>query len=84
MVARLKGIQRAMENHYTKNFYTLESALMIELEDILEQEESLWMHKSICEWISSGDRNIHDVFGSTEWLNHSVFIPPTTIKRVFS
>ena len=57
LLARLNGIQHALEKFDSNRLLELESKLKTELETILSQEELLWYQKSRREWISCGDRN---------------------------
>ena len=57
ILARLNGIQKALESHHSDNLVKLETQLSKELNDILNQEELLWLQKSRCDWIQFGDRN---------------------------
>ncbi|KAH9673087.1 reverse transcriptase domain-containing protein [Citrus sinensis] len=57
ILARLAGIQRALEWHRSRNLMDLEMNLKRELESILSQEEILWYKKSRRDWIEFGDRN---------------------------
>ncbi|KAK8668906.1 hypothetical protein V6N13_106352 [Hibiscus sabdariffa] len=57
LMARLRGIQKALASHPSLFLHNLESELLLELESILNQEESIWRQKSRSEWISLGDRN---------------------------
>lgn len=56
-MARLNGIQHALEKFDSNWLLELESNLKMELETILSHEELLWYQKSRREWISCGDRN---------------------------
>ena len=57
ILARLAGIQRALEWHRSRHLMELEVTLKRELESILSQEEILWYQKSRRDWIEFGDRN---------------------------
>ena len=57
MLARLGGIQKAMETHSTPNLRNLEVELREELEDILLQEEVFLRQKSNSDFVNLGDRN---------------------------
>ncbi|KAK8691374.1 hypothetical protein V6N13_074885 [Hibiscus sabdariffa] len=57
IMARLRGIQKALCIKSSRFLINLESELMIELENILNQEELLWRQKSCSDWVISGDRN---------------------------
>ncbi|KAH9751256.1 putative ribonuclease H protein [Citrus sinensis] len=57
ILARLAGIQRALEWHKSRSLMDLEVTLKRELESILSQEEILWFQKSRRDWIEFGDRN---------------------------
>ncbi|KAF7827642.1 reverse transcriptase [Senna tora] len=57
LLSRLKGIQRAKERKFNHFLAKLEKELKQELEDILNQEETLWYQKVRCAWIKDGDRN---------------------------
>ncbi|PNY14872.1 ribonuclease H, partial [Trifolium pratense] len=55
--ARLKGIQRALEDIDSANLMRLQKELLASYEDILFQEETLWFQKSRENWIRLGSRN---------------------------
>lgn len=55
--ARLRGIQRALENIDSARLILLQNELLREYESILFQEESLWFQKSRDNWIKLGSRN---------------------------
>ncbi|KAH1064281.1 hypothetical protein J1N35_029268 [Gossypium stocksii] len=56
-IARIKGVQWALERKQTRNMRKLEFRLKQEVEMILDLEEPLWKQKSRCNWITEGDRN---------------------------
>ncbi|GMJ02918.1 hypothetical protein HRI_003961000 [Hibiscus trionum] len=55
--ARLGGIERALERRHSDHLYELARTLKVELEEILDMEESIWRQKARCEWVIGGDRN---------------------------
>jgi hypothetical protein len=55
--ARLRGIQRALENIDSANLIRLQKELLASYEDIMFQEETLWFQKSRENWIKLGSRN---------------------------
>jgi hypothetical protein len=55
--ARLRGIQRALENIDSANLMRLQKELLTSYENILFQEETLWYQKSREQWIKLGSRN---------------------------
>ncbi|KAK8709215.1 hypothetical protein V6N13_060240 [Hibiscus sabdariffa] len=57
MMARLRGVQRALCSRHSRFLKQLEDDLLIELESLLDQEEMLWRQKSCSDWIQLGDRN---------------------------
>ncbi|KAL4311561.1 hypothetical protein GQ457_01G024020 [Hibiscus cannabinus] len=57
LIARLKGIEKALESVYRPSLVRLELKFKQELEEVLDHEESLWYQKSRSEWIQLGDRN---------------------------
>ena len=57
VLARIGGLQRALETHSTPNLRKLEVELKQEYVNILLQEESLWKQRSTCNWNINGDRN---------------------------
>ncbi|KAE8707682.1 hypothetical protein F3Y22_tig00110377pilonHSYRG00054 [Hibiscus syriacus] len=57
IMARLRGVQRALYVRQTHFLNTLEENLLIDLEALLDQEELLWKQKSQSDWIHLGDRN---------------------------
>lgn len=54
-MARIGGIQKALEFDQTSNLIHLEGALKKNLENVLTQEEIMWYQKSRKEWINCGD-----------------------------
>lgn len=57
LLARLGGIQRALEVKYTRSLCHLENKLKKEMEEVLNQEEWFWHKKSRKDWALLGDRN---------------------------
>ncbi|XP_052290822.1 uncharacterized protein LOC127900258 [Citrus sinensis] len=57
LLARLGGIQRALEKYTSQGLLELELKLKTELEEVLIQEEIFWLQKSRKDWLLLGDRN---------------------------
>ncbi|KAL4367294.1 hypothetical protein GQ457_05G012860 [Hibiscus cannabinus] len=57
LLARLRGIDKALETSYRPSLVRLEERLKGELDVVLAQEESIWHQKSRALWINQGDRN---------------------------
>ena len=57
IMARLNGIQRAVAIKPSDFLLNLESELLKELDNVLNQEEEIWALKSRVNWIIQGDRN---------------------------
>ena len=57
ILARLGGIQRALENHNSRNLISLETQLRKDLDEVMAQEEIYWYQKARKDWIMLGDRN---------------------------
>ena len=57
LMARINGIQAALENYSSRGLMHLEAQLRKELEIVMGQEEILWWQKSRKDWIMHGDRN---------------------------
>ena len=55
MLARIGGLQCALETHSTPNLRKLEIKLKQEYVNILLQEEFLWKQRSTCNWNINGD-----------------------------
>ena len=58
VMARLSGVQKALRTHPSSSLLALENKLHSELNDILNQEEELWVQKSRINRLVHGDRNI--------------------------
>ncbi|XP_052287360.1 uncharacterized protein LOC127898893 [Citrus sinensis] len=59
LMARLGGIQRALEKYSSQGLLELELKLRTELEEVLTQEEIFWLQKSRKDWLLLGDRNTY-------------------------
>ena len=57
LINRLHGVQCASLNELNPNLEELQSKLWLDYETVLFEEETLWFQKSMCKWISIGDRN---------------------------
>lgn len=57
ILARLNGIQKAMAKSPSHSLVVLEKELQKELENILNQEEELWVQKSCITHLVEGERN---------------------------
>ncbi|KAK8683424.1 hypothetical protein V6N13_039485 [Hibiscus sabdariffa] len=57
VMARLRGVQKALCAKSSRFLSTLESDLLKELENILDQEKLIWRQKSRIDWVVLGDRN---------------------------
>lgn len=57
LLARLGGVQRALETRLNPFLYNLEKTLTAEYNAVLEQEELIWFQKSRSNWVQLGDRN---------------------------
>ncbi|KAE8723708.1 hypothetical protein F3Y22_tig00011824pilonHSYRG00027 [Hibiscus syriacus] len=56
MLARLRGIDKALSLHHSYFLCDLEDQLREELNAVLKQEESFWCQKSCSRWVIQGDR----------------------------
>lgn len=56
-MARIRGIQEAIDYGKNPHLDILESTLTIRLEKLLSMEEPLWFQKPRKQWICDGDRN---------------------------
>ncbi|XP_019170571.1 PREDICTED: uncharacterized protein LOC109166142 [Ipomoea nil] len=65
VLARIKGVQRAIEIRPRSDLIKLSKKLQKELEKILSQEELYWFQSSREEWIATGDRNTRFYHAST-------------------
>ncbi|KAK9016677.1 hypothetical protein V6N11_079172 [Hibiscus sabdariffa] len=57
LLARIKGVESALENTNSSYLLLLEEELKRELGLVLTQEESLWYQKVRTQWIENGDHN---------------------------
>ena len=57
LLARIGGVQRALERWLLRSLYRLEAKLKRELEEVLMQEELFWLQKSKRDWVLFSDRN---------------------------
>ncbi|KAL4272914.1 hypothetical protein GQ457_13G010250 [Hibiscus cannabinus] len=57
LLARLSGIDRALESSLRPSLVRLKDKLKRELDEVLAYEESFWHQRSRVTWISEGDRN---------------------------
>lgn len=57
LLARLGGIQRALEEYSSQGLLELELKLKTELEEVLTQKEIIWLQKSRKDWLLLGDFN---------------------------
>lgn len=57
LLARLKHIEAKLNFHPSYFLRNLEKELRDELEEMLNQEESLWKQKARCKWAVEGDCN---------------------------
>ncbi|KAL4347003.1 hypothetical protein GQ457_17G006580 [Hibiscus cannabinus] len=57
LLARIRGIEMALERGRSARLEELDCALKAELCTVLDQEESMWSQKSRNKWFQLGDRN---------------------------
>ncbi|KAL4289808.1 hypothetical protein GQ457_14G017730 [Hibiscus cannabinus] len=57
LLARIKGVEHALELSSNPFLESLEVDLKQELNLVLEQEESLWFQRARSQWVEKGDRN---------------------------
>ncbi|KAF7820561.1 ribonuclease H [Senna tora] len=57
LMRRLHGIQVSLDKKYNPFLDDLGKSLAKDLEEVLNQEETLWFQKSRSDWIRDGDRN---------------------------
>lgn len=55
--ARILGIQKHLAVSLSRSLEKLERKLILELDNILDQEESYWKQKARYQWITQGERN---------------------------
>ncbi|XVE55326.1 hypothetical protein DITRI_Ditri03aG0149800 [Diplodiscus trichospermus] len=56
-LARLNGIQMALERYNSDKLKNLENELLKELDEMMLQEDVFWNKKSIRDWTYLGNRN---------------------------
>ncbi|KAE8687020.1 hypothetical protein F3Y22_tig00111027pilonHSYRG00770 [Hibiscus syriacus] len=54
IMARLRGVNRSLNRFHSNFLINLEVELLIELEKLLDQEETLWKQRSRVNWIAQG------------------------------
>ncbi|KAK8655794.1 hypothetical protein V6N13_108360 [Hibiscus sabdariffa] len=59
LLARIRGIEKALKFSSSTNLQELEQVLKEELDLVLAQEESLWFQRSRSQWIANGIQNTH-------------------------
>lgn len=77
LLARSAGIQKVLSERHERGLIKLESKLRIELDEMLEREETLWYQKSRIDWLQDGDRNTTFFHLSTvarRWKNNILAI----------
>ncbi|KAK8604437.1 hypothetical protein V6N13_099379 [Hibiscus sabdariffa] len=57
LLARLRGIDKALQSRYNEYLIDLDRTLRCELEEVMQQEELLWFQKSRSKWVSYEDQN---------------------------
>ncbi|KAL4366987.1 hypothetical protein GQ457_05G012790 [Hibiscus cannabinus] len=74
LLARLKGIDTALAKSHSDSLVSLGHKLRAELEEVMNQEESLWSQKACANWILKGDRNTNFFHASTMARRRANFI----------
>ncbi|KAL4295562.1 hypothetical protein GQ457_12G025900 [Hibiscus cannabinus] len=74
LLARLRGIDRALSLSHSTSLVKLGGKLRLELEEVMHQEESFWRQKACAKWIVEGDRNTSFFHASTMARRRSNFI----------
>lgn len=64
-LARLAGVQKALQQHRPERLLLLEEQLRLELDEILCQEAVFWRQKSQVSWLQDGERNTRFFHTST-------------------
>lgn len=57
LLARLSGIEKALNRYPSRFLHSLEEELRLEYESVQHEEELFWKQKANAEWIKFGDRN---------------------------
>lgn len=65
--ARIRGLQQSSHYPSSEGVLNLERRLISGLNNVLDQEETLWFHKARIQWIREGDHN-------TRFYQYSVII----------
>ncbi|KAL4281612.1 hypothetical protein GQ457_03G016410 [Hibiscus cannabinus] len=74
LLTRLKGIDIALDRSHSDSLVDLGHKLRSELEDVMNQEESLWNQKACANWILKGDHNTSLFIASTMARRRANFI----------
>ncbi|KAL4333427.1 hypothetical protein GQ457_07G010550 [Hibiscus cannabinus] len=74
LMARIKGVEQALEDSCSPFLENLEEDLKRELFVVLDQEESLWHQKARARWIEKGDRNttFFHTAATMRWKHNSI------------
>ncbi|KAE8673707.1 hypothetical protein F3Y22_tig00111774pilonHSYRG00034 [Hibiscus syriacus] len=71
---RIRGIDKTLRRNYSERLIQLDTELRTQLDEVLAQEESLWIQKSRQQWVTHGDKNTKFFHASTMQCRRTNYI----------